>query len=74
MQLVFVNDAGLHDEFHALEFGDVFERIAAHRDNVRPFVGLDGANFVTPAQQLGPDDTMAALRGVLCASSLSQLR
>ena len=50
MELVLEDGAGLHDEFYALEFGDVFEGVTGDGHHVGPLAGLDAAHFVGPAQ------------------------
>ena len=41
------DDAALHHEPHPLHLGDVGERVAGHRDQVRELAFLDAANLVT---------------------------
>ena len=50
VEVVLENYAGLHDEFDALEFGDVFEGVTGDGDEVGPLAFFDGAHFVGPAQ------------------------
>src|SRR6516164_4841995 len=40
----------LHHELHMLEYGDVLEGVAIHRNNVSPLAGLKGSDLVRPAQ------------------------
>ncbi len=45
----------LHHELHALQLGDVLQRIARYRDNVGELAGLDCAEAVLLAEQLRSD-------------------
>jgi len=40
----------LHHELHMLEYGDVLDRVAIHRNNVSPLAGLKGSDLVRPPQ------------------------
>src|SRR2546426_5329965 len=50
-QLVLRHDAPLHHPLHALELGDVPERISPDRDQVGVPAGLDGSDLALPADQ-----------------------
>src|SRR5215475_11254526 len=55
-QLVADDLAAFHHELDALKLGDVRQRIARHRDDVRVLAFLDRADLVLPPQYLGVDD------------------
>src|SRR5215470_17893640 len=55
MQVVLVDDAGLHHELYAQQFGNVLERIARDGDEVGPLPCFDGAQLIRPAEQFRGD-------------------
>src|SRR3982074_3428285 len=65
VRFVFVDDAGLHDEVYVLKELYVFEGIAVGGDDVGPFAGFDGADFVGPAHEVRGIDSagLNALQG-----------
>src|SRR5215470_10932619 len=52
-QLVEMHDAALHDEPDALQQGNVPERVAGHRDQVRILTLRDAADPFFPPEDLG---------------------
>jgi|SRR6516225_4883086 len=42
--------SSLHHELDMLEYGDVLEGVALHRNNVSPLAGLKGSDLVRPPQ------------------------
>src|SRR5882672_6230664 len=50
--LVLHHFPALHHPLHALELGDVLERVAGDRHQVRELAGLDRAHLLRPADHL----------------------
>ncbi len=53
LKISFVNHSTLHHEIDMLQHGNVAERIAIHRDDIGILAGLNRADPVTPAHQIG---------------------
>src|SRR5713226_1379546 len=55
LKIIANNLPTLHDEFYALQLGDVTQRVSSNGNDVRELSFLNGADAILPAHHLGRD-------------------